>query len=98
MKRRPVLAAIALLTLAPLAAQAGEKNVILNVHHSECVLCGPIVKTTLERVPGVKSVTVFQPDGMADVNARVTYDDSATNVGALISATTKAGYPSEVQQ
>jgi len=97
MKRRPVLAAIALLTLAPLAAQAGEISVILNVHHSECVLCGPIVKTTLERVPGVKAVKVFQPDDMADVEARVTFDDGSTNAAALIAATTKAGYPSEVQ-
>ena len=97
MKQRIVLALTAALLLAPLSAQAGEQTVILAVHHADCVLCAPIVKTTLERVPGVKAVKVFQPDDMADVEARVTFDDGSTNAAALIAATTKAGYPSEVQ-
>jgi periplasmic mercuric ion binding protein len=98
MKQPLNLAMTALLLLAPLSAQAGEQIVILEVHHADCVLCAPIVKTTLQRVPGVKAVNVFQPDDMADVEARVTFDDSATNVSALIAATTKAGYPSALQQ
>jgi mercuric ion binding protein len=97
MKQRIVFALTAVLLLAPLSAQAGEQTVILAVHHADCVLCAPIVKTALERVSGVKAVKVFQPDDMADVEARVTYDDGSTNVAALIAATTKAGYPSEVQ-
>ena len=97
MKQRIVFALAAVLLLAPLSAQAGEQTVILAVHHADCVLCAPIVKTALERVSGVKAVKVFQPDDMADVEARVTYDDGSTNVAALIAATTKAGYPSEVQ-
>ena len=97
MKQRIGFALTAVLLLAPLSAQAGEQTVILAVHHADCVLCAPIVKTALERVSGVKAVKVFQPDDMADVEARVTYDDGSTNVAALIAATTKAGYPSEVQ-
>jgi copper chaperone CopZ len=97
-KHRLILVATALLLLAPLTARAGERNVILDVKHADCVLCGPIVKASLERVHGVKTVKVFQPDAMANVSARVTYDDSVTNVDSLIAATTKAGYPSTVQQ
>jgi mercuric ion binding protein len=97
MKQSIALALTAVLLLAPFSAQAGEQTVILAVHHADCVLCAPIVETTLERVPGVKAVKVFQPDDMADVEARVTFDDGSTSVAALIAATTKAGYPSEVQ-
>jgi copper chaperone CopZ len=84
MKQRLALALAALPMLAPLSAQAGEQTVTLDVHHAGCVLCVPIVKTTLERVPGVKAVTVSQPVEMADVAARVTFDDGSTNIAALI--------------
>ena len=36
--------------LAPIAAQAGQATVVLDVHHAGCVLCGPIVKSTLAHV------------------------------------------------
>ncbi|EFI53237.1 MULTISPECIES: hypothetical protein [Afipia] len=42
--------------LAPLAAQAGQATVILDVHHAGCVLCGPIVKSALAHVKGVTGV------------------------------------------
>lgn len=96
MMHRFVAAATALLTLSPLSAQAAEKTVLLTVHHADCTLCGPIVKKTLERVTGVKAVTVSQPGAEADVNARVSFDDSVTRVSSLIAATTKVGYPAEV--
>jgi periplasmic mercuric ion binding protein len=95
MKQSLILAATALLLLAPLSAQAGEQTVVLAVHHADCVLCGPLVKASLVRVSGVKAVQVSQADAMADVTATVKFDDSATSVPALIAATTKAGYPSE---
>jgi periplasmic mercuric ion binding protein len=101
MKHRLDLAAVAataLLMLAPLSARAGEQTVVLDVHHADCVLCGPIVKASLARVNGVKAVAVSQPDAMADVTATVKFDDAATNVPNLIAATTKAGYPSAVKQ
>ena len=81
---------------APLAAQASETIAVLEVHHAGCVLCGPIVKRTLEHVTGVEAVRVEQANGAADVTAMITFDDTVTNVAALVSATTKAGFPADV--
>jgi copper chaperone CopZ len=86
------------LLLAPIAAQAAEAKIVLDVHHAGCVLCGPIVKSTLEHVNGVSSVTVSQPDEMADVTAVVTYNDGQTSPEALIKATTDQGYPADISK
>jgi len=83
---------------APLDAQAAETTAVLDVHHAGCVLCGPIIKSTLEHVKGVKAVRVAQPNGDADVTATVTFDDTVTNIVALVTATTNAGYPSSPTQ
>jgi len=82
--------------IAPQAAQAAESIAVLNVHHAGCVLCGPIVKSTLEHVKGVKAVRVTQPNGDADVTATVTFDDTQATTAALIKATTDQGYPAEL--
>jgi periplasmic mercuric ion binding protein len=82
--------------IVPLAAQAAETTAVLDVHHAGCVLCGPIVKSTLEQVKGVKAVQVTQPNGDADVTATVTFDDAQTTTAALIRATTDHGYPAEL--
>jgi mercuric ion binding protein len=82
--------------LGSFAAQAAEQTIALAVHHADCALCAPIVKGTLEKVKGVNTVSVSQPNDTADVTAKVTFDDSTTNVPQLIAATTKAGYPAEV--
>lgn len=96
MKRHLIVATALALIVCPLTTQAAEQTVALAVHHADCVLCGPIVKGTLEKVKGVEAVSVSQPNEMADVTAKVTFDDSKTNVPALIAATTKAGYPADV--
>jgi periplasmic mercuric ion binding protein len=92
------LAALALgFFIVPLAAaQATETTAVLDVHHAGCVLCGPIVKSTLEQVKGVKAVQVTQPNGDADVTATVTFDDAQATTAALIKATTDHGYPAEL--
>ena len=59
--RAGIFAAFGLM-LAPLTAQAGEATVVLDVHHADCVLCGPIVKNTLDQVKGVTTVSVGQAD------------------------------------
>jgi mercuric ion binding protein len=64
------------LLVSPLAARAADQTVALDVHHAGCVLCGPIVQSTLEQVKGVKTVHVSQPNGDADVTAMVTFDDA----------------------
>jgi mercuric ion binding protein len=94
---RQIAAATALaVLLSPLAAQAGEKTVVLSVRNANCELCAPIVKKALAQVAGVKAVDVKQADRMVDPVATVTFDDSVTNVPALVAATTNAGYPSHL--
>ena len=56
---------------APTLAAAAESTVTLAVHHAGCVLCGPIVKSTLEHVTGVKSVQVSQANSDDDVTAQI---------------------------
>jgi periplasmic mercuric ion binding protein len=77
-------------------AHAADKTVVLDVKNADCVLCPPIVKQSLLRVPGVKTVTTKQADQMADFMATVTFDDAVANETMLIEATTKAGYPAHV--
>lgn len=89
-------AALALGFIASPLAQASETIAVLDVHHAGCVLCGPIVKQTLEHVKGVKAVQVAQANGNADVTATVTFDNTVTNVANLINATTKVGFPADV--
>jgi len=84
------------LLLFPLAAQAAEQTAVLDVHHAGCVLCGPIVKSTLEHVKGVRKVRVSQANGDADVTAIVTFDDTQTATAKLIKATTDRGYPARL--
>ncbi len=80
--------------LSPLAAQAGEKTVILNVDNATCELCSPIVKKALSKVSGVKAVEVKEAGATSGAVATVTFDDAITNVPSLVAATTNAGYPS----
>ena|SRR5579863_10507519 len=93
--------AIAVLAAAlfavPSGASATESTVVLAVHHAGCVLCGPIVKSTLEHVTGVKSVQVSQADGMDDVTAIVRFDDALTSPKAMIKATADHGYPADLK-
>jgi mercuric ion binding protein len=97
MPRSLLVAAAAIGLLAtPFAARAADTTVVLDVHHAGCVLCGPIVKSTLAHVKGVSAVHVSQPDGMSDVTATVTYDTTATSAAALIKAVTDRGYPAEI--
>lgn len=77
------------LTVSSLAF-AAEKTVTLAVQHMTCAACPRTVKASLQAVPGVSSVVV----SAEDKTAIVTFDDSKAEVGALVKATTNAGYPS----
>jgi copper chaperone CopZ len=81
----------------PIVALAADTTVVLDVHHAGCVLCGPIVKSTLAHVKGVKSVAVSQPNGMADVTATVSYNPAVTSAVTLIKAVVNRGYPATVK-
>lgn len=84
--------------LSPWSAQAAEKTIVLNVKNADCILCPPIVKESLQRVQGVKSVEIKQANQMAPFMATVTFDDAVTNVATLVAAPTKAGYPTQVEK
>ncbi len=58
MIRFSVTAAALAMALSPLAVQAAEKTVVLNVDNATCELCAPIVKKTLSRVKGVTAVSL----------------------------------------
>lgn len=94
MKR--LLSALSLGTalLAAGSALAAERSVTLAVDNMYCASCPYIVKHSLAKVSGVGSVSV----SFAKKTATVTYDDQKTTPGALIAATTQAGYPSHVIQ
>ena len=97
MPRSILAAAFAVCLFAvPLVVHAADMSVVLDVHHAGCVLCGPIVKSTLAHVKGVSAVQVSQPNGDADVTATVTYNTTATSPAVLIKAVTDQGYPAEI--
>lgn len=79
--------------VASSAAYAGERTVTLAVRGMDCAACPIIVKSSLEAVPGVRRVVV----SLSDKTAVVTFDDAKTAPTALITATTKAGYPSALK-
>ena len=83
-----VLLAITLLS-AP-GAFAAQKTVTLAVRNMYCAACPAIVKGSIGAVPGVNNVAV----SYQRKTAVVTFDDTRTNVSALVAATTDAGYPS----
>jgi periplasmic mercuric ion binding protein len=90
MTKLPASLAIIASLLASSAAFAVEKTVTLAVQHMTCAACPGTVKASLQGVPGVTNVVV----SAGDKTAVVTYDDSKTQVDALVKATTNAGYPS----
>jgi mercuric ion binding protein len=97
MIRLSVTAIAVAIALSPLAAYAGEKTVILNVDNASCELCAPIVKKSLSRVEGVKSVQITEANAESGAVATVTFDDATADVPKLIAAATNAGYPARLQ-
>jgi len=77
-------------------AHAAEKTVVLDIKNANCVLCPPIVRQSLQRVSGVKTVKIDQANQMADFMATIIFDDAIANVSKLIAATTSAGFPARV--
>ena len=82
--------AIALSVATSSSAFAAEKTVTLAVQNMSCAACPYTVKASLEAVPGVTKVVV----SFKEKTAVVTYDDEKSDLTALTTATTNAGYPS----
>lgn len=83
------------LLVTPIAAQAEEAVVTLNVHNARCELCPLIVKAALNGVKGVELVEVGKPNSAGDMNANVVFDNAVTTPEALIKVTTDHGYPAQ---
>jgi mercuric ion binding protein len=90
MNKLPASLAIIASLFASSAAFAAEKTITLAVQHMTCAAYPSTVKASLQAVPGVSNVVV----SFEDKTAVVTYDDSKAQLGALVKATTNAGYPS----
>jgi mercuric ion binding protein len=93
MKKLVAGTALLVATLVSSTALAAERTVVLIVKNMYCAACPHTVKASLEAVSGVKTVVV----SYKEKTAVVTYDDAATEVKALIAATTNAGYPSALR-
>ncbi len=83
-------AAVAVAILISGHALAAQRTVTLIVDGMTCASCPYIVKRTLARVSGVNEVAV----SYREKKATVTFDDSKTNVAALMAATANVGFPS----
>jgi len=73
---------------------AATQTVTLAVENMTCAACPITVKKALNRVAGVAKADV----SYERKEAIVTYDDTKTNIEALIQATTSAGYPARVKK
>lgn len=89
MNFRPLLLAAALLAGAT-SAQAAIRQVKLTVPTMDCATCPVTIRVALMKVPGVSKAKVSYERR----EARVTFDDTKTDVAALTRATDGVGYPS----
>ena len=85
-----ILAVMAAALLAAGSASAAPRQVTLSVPTMDCDTCPVTIRVALLKVPGVSKAVV----SYARRNAKVTFDDSKTNVATLTKATEAAGYPS----
>ncbi|NJO22555.1 MAG: heavy-metal-associated domain-containing protein [Sphingomonadales bacterium] len=74
---------------AAIIAAATERTETFAIENMTCALCPITVKTVMEHVDGVKSVTV----NFDAKTATVVYDPSIATAEAIARASTNAGYP-----
>jgi mercuric ion binding protein len=74
------------------AALAAPQQVTLTVPTMDCATCPVTIKAALMKVPGVSRAVVSYERR----NAKVTFDNTRTDIAALTQATDQAGYPSFV--
>ncbi len=91
-RQRPMIcmgASVLFLSIS-LAANAAPKTITLSIPGMDCPVCPITVKKALSQVAGVSQTIV----NFEKRQAVVTFDDTRTDVGALIDSTRNAGYPS----
>jgi len=96
--RYSLLGAAFAATLLSWPVHGAEKTIVLDIKNANCVLCPPIVRQSLQRVSGVKTVKIDQANQMADFMATITFDDTTASVSKLVAATTNAGFPARVAE
>jgi mercuric ion binding protein len=74
----------------PILASAATRTVVLTIPTMDCATCPITIRIALLRVAGVSKAKVSYDRR----EARVTFDDSKTDVAALTEATKDVGYPS----
>lgn len=84
------ISGLALAILLAPQVWAAPRTVTLSVPSMYCAVCPITVKKALKQVPGVSQTEV----DFDKRQATVTFDDTRTNVDALMNATEDAGYPS----
>jgi mercuric ion binding protein len=89
MKKLVALSALIAMTSPVWAA---TRTVTLSVPDMTCAACPITVKKALTKVSGVGKVEV----SLERRDAKVSFDDTKTNVEALMHATKEAGYPATV--
>ncbi len=89
-----VLSAIVVLAAGSLdAATSGEETVSFNVEKMTCATCPIAVRKAMERVEGVKEVTV----DFDSKTAIVRYDASMTDASDIGAASTNVGFPATIR-
>ncbi len=66
-----------------------QQTVTLNIENMTCAMCTVTIRKALQKVEGVQAVTVDYDSK----TATIAFDGQKTDTGALIKATTDAGYP-----
>jgi mercuric ion binding protein len=94
MKRALLPTIFVILAAFATAAAAAPKTVALSVPDMTCSTCPIQVKKALSRVSGVLEASA----SLEKKEALVTYDDSKTNVEALMKATADIGFPSTLKK
>lgn len=84
------LICIVALSVLPTPTWAATRTVTLSLPTMDCPVCPITVKKALAGVAGVSHAEI----NFESRRATVTFDDTKTNVEALLSATSNAGYPS----
>jgi mercuric ion binding protein len=91
MRTLALISAFTVVLLSAPFANAAETSVTLKINGMTCAACPFIVKKSLTRVDGVKTVKV----SFKEKKAWVVFDDQQTTLAELTSATKSSGFPSE---
>ncbi len=90
----PALSAIAVLAVGSLnAAPGGDETASFTVEKMTCATCPIAVRKAMERVEGVKEVTV----DFESKTAFVRYDASMTDASDIGAASTNVGFPATIR-